>query len=120
MTIATRCAAISDRLGFADPSRRECDHMNVAWNNASGGLIGSHGVEVRLCYRFTTLFNLHFALPGTRASTWGRSGSSGSGSSRSTARRGMSLHAEALGDPRGQTIVELALAAPCSRSSWSE
>ena len=51
-------------LGFADdPLPAECDHMDVAWNNASGGLIGSHGVEVRLCYQFTTLFNLHFTMP---------------------------------------------------------
>jgi TadE-like protein len=50
-------------LGFADPIPADCTHMAVAWTNASGGPIGSHGVEVRVCYRFTTLFNLHFSMP---------------------------------------------------------
>ena len=34
-----------------------------AWSNASGGEVLSHWVEVRVCYHFTTLFNLHLALP---------------------------------------------------------
>lgn len=41
----------------------ECGNIAVAYSNVSGGPIGSHGVEVRVCYRFTTLFNLHFRMP---------------------------------------------------------
>jgi hypothetical protein len=33
------------------------------WSNASGGETGSHWVEVRVCYHFTTLFNLRLSLP---------------------------------------------------------
>lgn len=33
------------------------------WSNLSGGEVRSHWVEVRVCYHFTTLFNLHLALP---------------------------------------------------------
>ena len=40
-----------------------CSHLNAAWDSSSGGAIGSHSVEVRLCYRFRTLFNLHVSLP---------------------------------------------------------
>lgn len=50
--------------GFASVIPPECDRMAVAWDHTSGGLIGSHAVEVRTCYHFTTLFNLHFSLPG--------------------------------------------------------
>jgi hypothetical protein len=49
--------------GFADPIPASCTHMSDAWVNTSGGDNGSHFVEVRVCYRFTTLFNLHLALP---------------------------------------------------------
>lgn len=49
--------------GFSTGVPDDCGHMVVAWSNASGGPIGSHGVEVRVCYRFTTLFNLHFRMP---------------------------------------------------------
>lgn len=35
----------------------------AAWSNASGGEVLSHWVEVRVCYHFTTLFNLHLSLP---------------------------------------------------------
>ncbi len=50
--------------GFADPVPPSCDRILSAWDNTSGGPIGSHAVEVRVCYHFTTLFNLHFSLPG--------------------------------------------------------
>jgi hypothetical protein len=50
--------------GFAGTVPAECGQMVVAWDHSSGGAIGSHAVEVRVCYRFTTLFNLHFELPG--------------------------------------------------------
>jgi hypothetical protein len=49
--------------GFSSSVPPECDEMPVAWDTASGGPIGSHAVEVRVCYRFTTLLNLHFRLP---------------------------------------------------------
>jgi len=42
----------------------QCTHMAPAMQNYSGGAAASHAVEVRVCYRFTTLFNLHFTLPG--------------------------------------------------------
>lgn len=48
--------------GFAVNVPAECTHMDDAWSNASGGAAASHAVEVRLCYRFTTLFNLHLSL----------------------------------------------------------
>lgn len=41
----------------------ECNEITAGWDGASGGTVGSHSVEVRLCYRFTTLFNLHLSLP---------------------------------------------------------
>lgn len=47
--IPVECTAVADLA----------DHPN----NASPGEPASHTVEVRLCYRFTTLFNLHLALP---------------------------------------------------------
>src|SRR3546814_16736553 len=34
------------------------------WSFYAGGEMTSHSVEVRVCYQFTTLFNLHFTLPG--------------------------------------------------------
>jgi hypothetical protein len=33
------------------------------WPNTSGGSVASHQVEVAICYQFSTLFNLDFALP---------------------------------------------------------
>ena len=50
--------------GFASSVPSQCGHILVAWSNASGGAVASHSVEVRVCYQFTTLFNLHFTLPG--------------------------------------------------------
>ena len=35
----------------------------MPWNPASAGDTASHAVEVRVCYQFTTLFNLHVSLP---------------------------------------------------------
>ena len=59
-----RCGAQIDDFTSDIDLPPECGHMVVAWSNASGGVVGSHGVEVRVCYRFTTLFNLRFTLPG--------------------------------------------------------
>lgn len=51
--------------GAAPPP--SCTETNSAtappWTNDSGGDQISHWVEVRTCYRFMTLFNLHVALP---------------------------------------------------------
>ena len=55
-----RCGA--PIAGFADPVPAECSRMNDPWSNSSGGSDISHSVEVRVCYRFTTLFNLHLSL----------------------------------------------------------
>lgn len=57
----TRCG--EPIAGFADPIPASCGRLADPWSNASGGADGSHYVEVRVCYRFTTLFNLHIALP---------------------------------------------------------
>jgi hypothetical protein len=49
--------------GFApDPVPPECNRMNDLWAPYSGGENLSHSVEVRVCYHFTTLFNLHLSL----------------------------------------------------------
>ena len=50
--------------GFSGPVPAECTEITGGtWSAASGGSVGSHSVEVRLCYRFTTLFNLQLSLP---------------------------------------------------------
>lgn len=48
--------------GFASSAPPQCSHVDDAWSNASGGSAASHSVEVRICYRFTTLFNLHMSF----------------------------------------------------------
>jgi len=50
--------------GFSSTGPGNCSHLAEPWSNASGGADASHSVEVRVCYQFTTLFNLHFTLPG--------------------------------------------------------
>ena len=50
--------------GFASTIPAACTHMAEPWSFYSGGEATSHAVEVRVCYQFTTLFNLHFTLPG--------------------------------------------------------
>ncbi len=49
--------------GYTGTPPPECDGLSAAWDSGSGGTVGSHSVEVRTCYRFTTLFNLDLALP---------------------------------------------------------
>jgi hypothetical protein len=49
--------------GFASSIPAECGRMSNTWSSDSGGAAASHAVEVRICYRFTTLFNLHLSLP---------------------------------------------------------
>lgn len=58
-----RCGA--PIAGFApDPVPPECNQVSEPWpwSNASGGADVSHSVEVRVCYQFTTLFNLDLSL----------------------------------------------------------
>jgi hypothetical protein len=50
--------------GFSSSIPGTCSHLGEPWSNYSGGAAASHAVEVRVCYQFTTLFNLHFTLPG--------------------------------------------------------
>lgn len=50
--------------GFSSTVPAGCTHMAEPWSHYSGGSAASHSVEVRVCYQFTTLFNLHFTLPG--------------------------------------------------------
>lgn len=50
--------------GFSSTIPGACSHLGEPWSNASGGADASHAVEVRVCYQFTTLFNLRFTLPG--------------------------------------------------------
>lgn len=49
--------------GYTGTLPAECSIFGEPWVNGSGGITGSHSVEVRLCYRFTTLFNLNVSLP---------------------------------------------------------
>jgi hypothetical protein len=53
--------------GFDGAVPAECSDTAAgtapAWSNTSGGELGSHWVEVRVCYHFTTLFTLQLALP---------------------------------------------------------
>ncbi|MGH2482874.1 MAG: TadE/TadG family type IV pilus assembly protein [Candidatus Limnocylindria bacterium] len=51
-------------IGFSSTYPGECTDMAPTMQNYSGGEAASHAVEVRVCYQFTTLFNLHFTLPG--------------------------------------------------------
>ena len=49
--------------GFASTVPASCPELSNAWSNASAGEVASHAVELRVCYQFTTLFNLHLSLP---------------------------------------------------------
>lgn len=61
----TQCGAAIP--GFDGPVPAECKDIAPGtappWSNYSGGETISHWVEVRVCYHFTTLFNLHLSLP---------------------------------------------------------
>jgi TadE-like protein len=48
--------------GFAATIPAGCNQM-TGWANTSGGSLQGHSVEVRVCYSFTTLLNLHLNLP---------------------------------------------------------
>jgi len=50
--------------GFSSTIPANCARMAEPWSHYSGGSAASHAVEVRVCYQFTTLFNLQFTLPG--------------------------------------------------------
>lgn len=49
--------------GFTGTVPAECSAISQPWDGSSGGITASHEVEVRTCYRFTTLFDLHTSLP---------------------------------------------------------
>ena len=49
--------------GFTGTVPPGCSRVASGWDGLSGGAIGSHSVEVRVCYRFTTLMPLNFAMP---------------------------------------------------------
>jgi hypothetical protein len=49
--------------GYIGPLPAECGALSTGWDVTSGGLVASHSVQVRACYRFTTLFNLHRNFP---------------------------------------------------------
>lgn len=55
------CGDFAD--GYTGSPPPECSLFGEPWLDSSGGLVGSHSVEVRLCYHFTTLFNLDMSLP---------------------------------------------------------
>ncbi len=55
------CGALAS--GFAGTPPSQCTDLSRPWDASSGGAIGSHSVEVRLCYRFTTLMNIDVGLP---------------------------------------------------------
>lgn len=50
---------VSSFTGSVPP---ECTEFTRPWQTGSDG-VRSHSVEVRMCYGFTTLFNLHLSLP---------------------------------------------------------
>jgi len=47
----------------ATPPPGVCDELEDPWSNAVSQSIASYYVEVRLCYKFETLFNLDLSLP---------------------------------------------------------
>jgi hypothetical protein len=49
-------------IGFTSGSPTDCPQMAGGWAPAADGQ-GNDYVEVRVCYRFTTLFDLQFSLP---------------------------------------------------------
>lgn len=49
--------------GFTRTVPAECGAISQPWDGSSGGSVASHAVEVRACYHFSTLFNLHTSLP---------------------------------------------------------
>jgi hypothetical protein len=55
------CGALAP--GYTGSPPPQCTGLTQPWTDDSGGLMGSHSVEVRLCYKFTTLFNLNISLP---------------------------------------------------------
>jgi hypothetical protein len=59
------CSASDAVTGHAGAVPPQCSQIldTANRNNTSGGDQVSHFVEVRVCYHFTTLFNLHISLP---------------------------------------------------------
>ena len=50
-------------FGFSGSIPAPCAAITASWDAAGGGTLGSHSVEVRVCYRFTTLMPLNFEMP---------------------------------------------------------
>lgn len=59
------CSASDALTAHSGPVPAGCDQILTTINrdNSSGGETSSNSVEVRVCYHFTTLFNLHIQLP---------------------------------------------------------
>ena len=55
------CGALAP--GYTGTPPGECTGLTAPWDGASGGMVGSHSVEVRVCYRFSTMMNLKMSLP---------------------------------------------------------
>lgn len=58
--IDPRCGQPAD--GYADPLPAQCTDANRAWSTNFTNA-ASYFVEVRVCYKFETLFNLDLSLP---------------------------------------------------------
>lgn len=50
-------------FGFSGSPPSECSEFSRAWDSTTPDDVVSYSVEVRTCYRFTTLVNLNFSLP---------------------------------------------------------
>ena len=62
--VDTRCGEPIPGFGSTiPPTCTDMDATAHPWTPASAGDTASHAVEVRVCYQFTTLFNLHLSLP---------------------------------------------------------
>jgi len=56
------CGSIQPWVTGAVPAACSLLSQPGTWTPVSGGPASSHAVEVRTCYHFTTLFNLHLSL----------------------------------------------------------
>jgi hypothetical protein len=55
------CGALAD--GYSGSVPAECSEITRAWDAAAPTYVESLSVEVRMCYRFTTLLSLDMSLP---------------------------------------------------------
>ena len=62
--IDPRCTAADAVADHPGPIPSECEQIvNAPYDKTSGGELASHSVEVRVCYRFTTIWDLRISLP---------------------------------------------------------